>query len=229
MQLFQCHESPRAGSGEARIETPEGALVTTAMVGSATLAGPQEAVRLVRGGRLFAWDHGDCRLELLRCPVSPAWLAGTLEGSEALEGCEAAVWRFLARADAACVSLRCVWETLPLAARGGPDSGQFLAAQTWQIGGRRVSLGTEDEASLALRAAEGIGLPTRLAPLLGPHAVAYEPLGLRVSLPKLRAGECGQLRFLVAWSTPRRADDAATWFAVGVLSIPRLLAQAGCQ
>jgi len=223
MRLFQCNENPRAGSGEARIETPDGALVTTAMVGSAVLASPEEAVRLVRGGRLFAWDHGDCRLELLRCPVPPVWSAG------ALEGCEAAVWRFLARADAACVSLRCGWETLPVAARGGPDSGQFLAAQTWRIGGRRVSLGTEDEESLALRAADGVDLPTRLAPLLGQHTVAYEPLGLRVNLPPLRAGECGQLRFLVAWSTPRNAEDVATWFAVDVPAIPRLLAQAGCR
>ena len=107
---------------------------------------------------------------------------------------------------------------------GGPDAGEGLDAQTWDVGGRRLSIGTEDADFLCHRAREGSTLPSswehELSAFLDePHddyPVRYLDRGLALLLPPLPRGGYCELHLASAIGPAHREDDAATWYAVDV-------------
>jgi hypothetical protein len=136
-----------------------------------------------------------------------------------VDDCWATVWRL--QAHEAVPASRFVSEWQPGFGwyAGGADSGQGLAAQTWNDGVVTVTIGTESGDWLADRAHRGDWLPRRLETYYGSvFDNRVEPFylsarGLAVPVPVLTQGERCQIQFVVAWSR-QGPDDAWTWYAV---------------
>ena len=208
------------------IQTSCGAFKLSAFLNASDPVPAADEVWAMQNGVILAvWDLPQARVELLRASVRPRLPAGMQ-----LDGCEAAVWRYRARSDGLALTLRCGWDILPEGADGGPESGQALDAQTWDVGSQSVTIGTEDSEWLAQRAARGLWMPQRLESELetaDPYPVTYLSDGLQITLPDLAQGEIGQVHFVVAWAKRLHEKDASTWFAVD-MPPERILEQAGC-
>lgn len=100
---------------------------------------------------------------------------------------------------------------------GGPSPGEHLEALTWSNSTTEVSLGTQDNEYLSLRAVHSLGLPSRFAGLWSnSNPVSYLETGLAFKVPSLATGEEAILCATVAWVSdlPRNADSS--WFAVDI-------------
>jgi len=177
---------PGAADDACGIETPLGEVRIRATVDEHPLAvGAATAYHAAGGARLWVWDAGSFRAELLRC--RPAyWLPPGMT----VRGCEAGMWRLRAVTRPAECAMSARWASSARQPAGSWESGEGLESQVWAARGQRVSLGTPD---------------------LG-AAVHYLDDGLVVSAP-LEAGASFQTHFVVAWSADS-PDDVSTWFAV---------------
>ena len=100
---------------------------------------------------------------------------------------------------------------------GGPSSGQWLDAQTWENEQTEVSLGTESGDALFARAETNNWFPPRFIQQSRDHYslnfLRYETKGMIVDFRKVRPNELFQTHFVVAWS--QYVDESiATWNAV---------------
>jgi hypothetical protein len=167
------------------LRTPLGALDVAARVdGHPLRVDAAVGYHAAGAARLWVWDGGVFRAELLRC--RPRLL---LPSGLTVDGCEAAMWRLRARERPAECEVSCRWVALDERAVGDPARGDGREARSWQQADRRVTLGT---------AALG-------------HAVHHAPDGFVVSAP-LDVGASFETHFVVAWSAGPPAD--ATWLAV---------------
>jgi hypothetical protein len=172
--------------GATAVETPLGAFSVLASVDGHELR-PEAAMAFTSGSgaRLWVWDGGVFRGELLRVRVR-----ATLPPGMAVAGWEAAMWRLRATERPAECEVACRWAELPGGAPGSPNGGENLEAQSWSDGQWQVQVGLPD---------------------LG-ERVEYLPDGFAVRAPLERA-ESFAAHFVVAWSPDRPGDDSA-WFAV---------------
>jgi hypothetical protein len=193
------------------IATPFGEMTTFCTAGALDTrhCPPSEQTHFPGGAVWRAWRTDDALAELFTGPLAP-----TLPEAMAVDGCSAAIWRLQASAPLAFPAITCQWATVPADADGGPSSGQWLDAQTWDIGAAMVSLGTEDGEHMAIRAHQGVMMPKRLEPLLHVGTVDYLPGGLCVPFHPLQAGELVQVQFIIAWTLQGAPDRVDTWFAV---------------
>ena len=242
--LFVCSDCvPIPWEGPPTVSTPLGSLGFEAIVDGVSVCDlmPSVLSRTPVGGRLFHWETDLFRADFLLTPLAPSLPKGMQ-----VDGCWAGVWRVKAAADANALEFRCEWEPGYTWTEGGPSSGEWLDAQTWDDGKVQVTVGTQDPEALASRATRGDLLPTRWAKTLGWPAlsadeikvsdpVAYTPQGFRLSLPDLRRGELCQVHFIAAWSpappTPEEAQNdsfyVSPWYAVDQTSA-LVLSGSGC-
>lgn len=193
------------------ITTPFGELTTFCIAGALDSRQhlPTKQTVLPGGAAWRTWSTDTAVAELLIGPIAPA-----LPGTMSVDGCTAAAWRVQARGNLADPAITSHWVTVPAGADGGPNPGEWLDAQTWDIGDAMVSLGTEDGEHMSHRARMGEHMPHRLAPLLGYETIDYLPEGIRVPFPPLEPGEMVQVHFIVAWTLQGAPDRVDTWFAV---------------
>jgi hypothetical protein len=98
---------------------------------------------------------------------------------------------------------------------GGPESGEWLEAQTWKSDSYILSLGTDDGVCLNSRADKNI-IPRRFVTSSpdGLQWVSYTRNGLALEIPSLLSGETLEVRFSASWKNAPAASDLSTWFAV---------------
>jgi hypothetical protein len=174
---------PSAGGASPGVRTPFGEIDVTAAVDDHPLRLDAAVVYgTVSGARLWVWEGGVFRAELLRC--RPAY---RLPDGMRVAGCEAAMWRLLATERPAECEVRCRWQA---AGRepGSPEPGEHVESQLWSDEGRQVSIGT----------------------LKRGGAVHYLPDGFAVSAP-LERGAAFQTHFVVAWSAERSARETTRY------------------
>ena len=176
---------PAAKSDVPDVDTPLGMLATTARVDDHALR-PEAAHRFDdgAGARLWVWEGGVFRAELLRVR-----LAGATTSADAT--CEAALWRLDAHERPAECRIACGWRApAPAAAERAPRDDQ-LAEWRWDADGWRVVVAT-----LTLDGASRLD---------GDAVIAGAPL---------ERGARFETRFLVGWwpatgDAPRLVDRTA--------------------
>jgi hypothetical protein len=245
-RLFECLTLEPTSAAQPVITTPLGTLSLDAEVDGVVIGDlkPSAAYRLECGGYLLRWALDGITAELLLCRPQPA-----VSGSMTVDDCWAGMWRVRVSVPAESLKFSCLWEPGYLWTEGNPDSGEGLAAQTWEKSDQengllRVTVGTVDVGVLTRYAQRGL-LPGRWANLLGwsyggivpdvrtgeVDPVVYLPEGFRFVFPALAAGEQCQVQFVVAWSSFLSAEaakgDASTWYAVDC-SPEAILLGAGC-
>ena len=242
-KLFDCRLLEAAPDAKLEVVTPLGILTFDAEFDGVVIGDlkTSSAYRLERDGYLLNWTLDSIVAELLLC--RPRF---TLPEGMAVTDCWAGMWRL--RATTAPTSsgerpeFSCRWESGYQLTEGGPNSGEWLAAQTWENAEAVVTIGTADGGGLAGQANIGI-LPHRWAKLLGDSyggimpdtntgkidPVMYLEDGFRLVLPELNAGETCQVQFVAAWA-PKTDDgeNASPWFAVD-LAPEAVLAGAACE
>jgi hypothetical protein len=177
---------PTAELGASTVATPLGELSVRAAVDDHELRlDAATAFVSASGARLWVWDGGVFRAELLRARPQ-----ATLPAGMAVAGWEAAMWRLRATERPAECEVECRWAELPGGEPGSPHSGENLEAQGWSNQQWQVQVGLPD---------------------LG-ERVAYLPDGFTVRAPLARA-ESFAAHFVVAWAPDRPGNDSA-WFAV---------------
>ena len=110
------------------------------------------------------------------------------------------------------------------AVQGGAETGECLLAIGFDDGIRQIHLGTEDEESMAQRAAVNDWMPPRLERLLlaesSIEVTTITPDGLQTKIPPLEPGEQFYLHYIIAENPCRQfvdhpdQPDISTWFAV---------------
>ena len=105
------------------------------------------------------------------------------------------------------VRCECSWDRSPTT--GDPETGECLDAQSWDCGGHRVTIGTEDLEAL-----------TRRLPNLGitesPYPIVYSDSGLTIVIQTVPRDTEFALHFVIAWRSLPDPAECATWFAVDI-------------
>ncbi len=166
MNLFDCrHHTPDTLGATASIPTPLGEICFDAEVDGVTLftLPPEGGYLLPGGGHLLRWSSESFVAELLLCrPVVEPWIPPqSAVGS--ITDRWAGMWRLRALAPISLGAFSCEWGPEYRWREGGPNSGQWLDALTWDDGQVMVTMGTQDGEALANRARMGDGLPSRWA------------------------------------------------------------------
>ncbi|MVU81765.1 hypothetical protein GPX89_31580 [Nocardia sp. ET3-3] len=209
----------RADRRPAVIDTPLGIVGFSVALGSEVLpAAPDTVWRLPNGSQLHRWRRPSATVDLLIGSVDlPAWDGG------AAVPMWATVWQVSAQSAVPGLVLAADMSDLPAGARGGPDTGECLAAVSVENEHFMVSVGGADTELLAMQAADGRLLPADWADVLptdgndlGEYGVRYQdPAGIAWHLPGLATGEVARLCVATAWC-PRDDDRPAAWFAVDI-------------
>ena len=240
--LFNCQDLEAVTEAEPKIVTPLGVLAFDAEFDGIVIGDlkPSFSYCLASSAYLLNWTLDDVTAELLLCRPSI-----TLPEGMATTDCWAGLWRLYA-APAAISGVRpefsCRWVPGYQWTEGGPSSGEWLDAQTWENAETIVTVGTADCESLAGQAKLGL-LPPRWTDLLGGSyggitpdirngridPTMYLEDGFRLVLPDLSAGETCQVQFVAAWApnTDEAGADACTWYAVDQ-NPKQVLLGAGC-
>lgn len=228
MELF-AHDavvSVRRQTAGGRLRTPLGTIASSFWVHDreVPIGSLAHEIRLENGATIHRWKEDEGEFEALQTPVLPA-LPSDFRVSE----CWATMWRFTPRRRTGPFLFRAYWVPGYLWLTGVPEPGTRLDAQTWTDGQMTVSLGTEGADALAFRAAQGEGLPMRLADEFwsrGQNRVMWDDESLFVAMPALEPGELCQMQAVVAWG-PAETSGLASWFALE-LSPQQILDAAGC-
>ncbi len=105
------------------------------------------------------------------------------------------------------VRCECTWDRSPTT--GDRETGECLDAQSWDCGGHRVTIGTEDHEAL-----------TRRLPNLGitesPYPVIYSDSGLTIVIQTVPRDTEFSLHFVIAWRSLPDPAECATWVAVDI-------------
>ncbi|MBN8459945.1 MAG: hypothetical protein J0M04_19120 [Verrucomicrobia bacterium] len=105
------------------------------------------------------------------------------------------------------VRCECTWDSAPAA--GDRDTGECLDAQSWDSGGYRVTIGTEDFEALSRRL-PNLGLTEVEYP------VVYSDSGLAILIPTVPRDTEFSVHFVIAWRSLPDPEDCTTWFAVDI-------------
>ncbi len=112
--------------------------------------------------------------------------------------------KYYCEESAGSLLFRCRWES-PFA-KGSPEPGECLDAQTWTSDNHIVAIGTEDLEQLKLRL-PNCGLSEDAWPALPEH-------GLEITLPQVPSGSGISLHYVVAWNELPEQRESSSWFAV---------------
>jgi hypothetical protein len=155
-------------------------------------------------------------VDIASCKVVHAAPDLALPGAMSVAGSRAA----LLQCEIACainsLVFECKWDD-----GGGldwePETGQYLAAQSWTNGEFLVMVGTEDDEGLKERASRGDDMPKAMARhLCDPSVVSYRPDGLAISLPPVPGGSRIGLHYVVAWNPAPEPVETSAWYAVDI-------------
>lgn len=203
-----------------QVVTPFGPVVLHCGLGDRVAGLPDEVAQPNGQG----WTAGWCWPETAQLRLTAAPIAPPLDDHfELLDGYWGVVWSIQALDALESVTVSAVLAALPDDAVGGADSGELLAAVTYETADLTLSIGGHDEEALHGRASHdapcwGGPLPRRWAPQLWPlwqtpfGVDLHHQHGLVCRLPGLDPGERVDLHVSIAWGA--RRDDAATWYAV---------------
>ena len=204
-------------------------ILSVACDGEGITARPaDDAQATAAGGLAQGWNSGCGRLEVLTSVFDANADCPFLKDPVSAE---AFLLRIRTRASVDALTFRFGWETAPRGLDGDSDGGQGREGRTYEGGGYRVTLGTEDAEALRARAAHGDGISRRVGARLrlwGEPASdrTYYPFHWddeNALLPTLRGllpGDELELVFEVAWQplTPAmvdpETDECGTWYAV---------------
>ena len=228
MRLFHCQNAkPEVIATANVIQTPLGDVrlkVSVQNVDGSVLDEtlPSQTFALPNGGRIIAWQHSDFAIELLVC--RPVFVP---QEGFAVTDLWGALWRVKAIRAIGPFVFSAVWDAEYSWKDFDTNSGQYLYANLWEDANTQVSIGTQDDDMLALRAFQESESPPRnvrrvresgyLPPewksyFIWPSftqdspwgqnygAVDREHFGISNPLPSLRAEQAFQLPFLVAWA-----------------------------
>lgn len=140
-------------------------------------------------------------------------------------GSTVGVWRLRSEKRCAAPNLTCRLSSVPEPIDGGPDSGQYLDATTWDSADARWSIGTQDADALYERSIADDRLPAEWAktfrrfveptsPAKAEYPVTYLRGGLQIRLPDLPAHTTVEVHQAAAWRETLSPDDVSTWWAV---------------
>jgi len=213
MKLFPDLQPIESSARSFDIETPLGTITSYVTVNNhqESIKNASATYALVTSGSAAQWQLLHCHIEAVL--TRPALIQ---EYWGQITDCWAFLWRV--RVHQPIGRLQFVSHLHahhPLA--GGPDSGQYLDAQTWDNGIWMLSLGTEDGEALYERARSSNWLPQRyLTQAIGwgelPF-VEYLPDGFSVTIDHVAVGDELQTQFVAAWA-PYDPESASTWYAV---------------
>ncbi len=231
MKLFHCLSAEVDDIADATsITTPLGIVRLDATFATDTVSSRPASIQylLEHGGWLVCWHEQEYDLELLVC--RPKLPMNVTEGQDIpLSDCWAGMWRLKARTTIGPCLFTAAWENEYTWHDGGPNSGQYLYAKSWDDGVTEVSIGTEDDEALSIRAINGENLPKEWSNYFGTDLRsgnwesgdyykhdAHEKLrdnGVPTPLPCLEADQFCQISFAVAWANYDK-KSATTWLAV---------------
>ncbi|ARU62497.1 hypothetical protein CBW65_17160 [Tumebacillus avium] len=121
----------------------------------------------------------------------------------------AAYWRMQIKGDPGLVRFSFAWEPGYLWNDDiGSNSGQYLDAYRYSTDEWNLSIGTDDEEMLGIRAKQGQGIPIHAQF----HDAEYEEGGFSVPIGGLKDGDECWIYFAVAWA--KASDDVGDWLAV---------------
>lgn len=237
MKLFQCGgANPDTVPVPNSISTPLGIVRLGATVDGAEMdnTSPTQTYGLPAGGCVICWHRPEFDLELLFS--RPIFLRPL---QKQVTECYAGMWRLQAHAPVDSCIFTAVWEDGYIWKEGGPHSGEWLYAKSYDDVQTQVSIGTDDEDALARRSHYRDGIPTEWEPYfrstpnhfdwfsLQPIHYEIRDAGLAIPLPPLGAGKLCQIHFIVAWA-PYEEQGGATSDAVD-RSAAEILAGADCS
>lgn len=218
MNLFHCEAvRTEVAPDPTAVHTPLGVVRVAATSGGvSTNDAPAHVYSLDDGERVVCWQNASVDLEVLICrPLFSPPL------DLPVEECWGVLWRGRARTTVTSLILSAVWEDGCRWHDGGPDGGQYLYAWTWTDGQTEVTIGTQDDERLALRAQSDDYLPAQWEKyFIRPrhhsgsygrsdffeHPVHYQlrSTGIACPLPPLEAGQSFQITFAVVWASTLR-------------------------
>lgn len=212
MNLFKTKKQFKSIDLEPLIsETPIGDLTFNAHFSGKSLLNfkPKSTNLIDDNGIVATWIFDECQIEFLTLNIIPHLPTG-MQVSHCLSG----IWRVKVLKNHPIFNFEC---TLNYMKPNFPDesdvfieSGEGLAAQTWETPVVRLTIGTEDEDYLQQRASDQNWLPYRFKDLINPNSIEYLKNGIKISLPEFRENEVVQIHFSIAWTF----REIATWFAV---------------
>jgi len=123
-----------------------------------------------------------------------------------IEQINACVLRCVAHRRVRSLFYGCQWK-VPFA-KGEPETGQCLDAQSWEDGKSLVLIGTEDFEALNCRLPNG-GLSGAAWPPFPDH-------GLRITIPVVQPGQEVSLHFIVASNSLPEPRECSCWYAVDI-------------
>lgn len=132
----------------------------------------------------------------------------TLPPDIKVDNCFAFIWRIKAL-DRLDVNLSCFLDS---SVRGSPEPGESLIAQTFEDNAIHLSIGTEDEEKLQLRAQNNEWVPTRFQSIINPDNICYLDHGIEVNFSLLKEEKI-QIHFIVAWNS-KNEHASSIWYAV---------------
>jgi len=214
MQLFENLGFSASTSQLLAIETPLGAITSSLAVDShlLTFENASHFYSLETDGFAARWELSSGVAEVV---ISRPSLIR--EDWEEITDCWAFLWRFKTLQPVKKLIVEGSWMSGYAWSDGGPDSGQNLDAQTWDDGQTTVSLGTEGDDALFVRAEANDWLPQRFVHQSTDEytlsLVRYLDKGLAIDFGKVFPNELVQAHFVVAWS-PYNAESMGTYNAV---------------
>lgn len=189
------------------VETPLGHIRFNCSFNEKSLSNvrPQATFLPKHNSTLFSWAFEECNIEFLCLYFSPKLPLGMH-----VDNCFAGVWRIKTLNKRIFFNLSGVLESQ---ITPNPESGEFLLAQSFEDPAIKLTIGTEDEEALVVRASEKNWLPYHFRDSLKPDNVRYDNQGLKIVLPESERHDLIQVHFIVAW-TSKRFDPLSTWYAV---------------
>ncbi len=162
-----------------------------------------------KNASVFILDGDGFYVEIVRLPINPK-----IPKDMKVDGCIAYLIRFKC-AKKLKPEFVCALQFADGILEADPESGEGLAAQSFEHENIRLTIGTEDEEALDGRAKHQIWMPHRLFTdeLISCENVKYIKDGIRVVLPTLEE-ETGQIQFVISWSHVKNNGPYSTWFAV---------------
>ena len=152
---------------------------------------------------LSSWESSGCEIDCLQANFIPV-----LPSNMKVENCFAFIWRIKAL-DTLNISLSCLLDTFIL---GSPETGEYLIAQTFEDNSINLSIGTEDEEKLELRAKHNDWVPHRFQSTINSDNICYLDQGIEVNFALLKEEKI-QIQFIVAWGS-KKNNKLSTWYAV---------------
>lgn len=159
---------------------------------------------------ILYWRFKECEVEFFRADFIPK-----IPVHMKIDYCTAGIWRVKSFSSALHLKFK-TFIPQKLKKNETPDfeTGEGLVSCLYENNKTRLSIGTEDEEYLALRARSQNWMPNRLEDTFL-NTTTVEPIsgGLQVIVPQIEMNEVMQIQFILAW-TSQKYPNSSTWFAV---------------